>query len=240
MRLDIRGTTSRTAGAATALVVGDWYLHSQSAHHDARVIEAYKQLQVETDRLFSLLCGDRGSATMRVVFTRCAKPYETDEELISAARIGRTLEITSASIAGERLHPLLDCEFGGAFDRFRAVHDLIGHVWCGLGFDLGDECAAWSVQDRLHGDIARTALATELLGVNAARSILNEAPDLKALLLWPSACGDDPLCSPVPTLEWETAPSRRAILTGREGRVQHVQIRCPSTTLNLGQSCEVC
>jgi hypothetical protein len=214
-----RGTTSRDAGAATALMVGDWYLHSQSAHHDARVVEAYEQLQVETDRLFSLFCRNKGGATMRVVFTRCVKPYETDEELISAARTSRTLEITSAAVAGERIHPLLDCEFGGAFDRFRAVHDLIGHVWCGLRFDLGDECAAWSVQDRLHGDVARTALATELLGVNAARDILGEPPDLKALLLWPSAlirtdqspATVDMIHPPAPSASWNNRQDQAAV-----------------------------
>ena len=63
-------------------MVGDWYLHSQSAHGDARVIEAYRQLQVETDRLFSLLCGERSSRATRVAFTRCVTPYESDEELI--------------------------------------------------------------------------------------------------------------------------------------------------------------
>jgi hypothetical protein len=188
-QLDIRVNTRSEPGAAVALMVGDWYLHSQSAHRDARVIEAYKQLQVETDCLFSLLCGDTGGDTVRVEFTRCVKPYETDEELIFAARSCGTLEVTSAATAGRRLHPLLDCEFGGAFDRFRAVHDLIGHASCGLHFDLEDECAAWSVQDRLHGDLARSALATELFGVNAARGLLHEPPDLKALLLWPASIG---------------------------------------------------
>jgi hypothetical protein len=174
--------------AATALPVGEWHLHSRSAHGEGRVVEAYRQLQVETDHLFRRLCLDN-DRTIRVVFTRCVTPYENDEELIGAARTSKTLEITSAAVAGERLHPLLDCEFGGAFDRFRAVHDLIGHVWCGLRFDLGDESAAWRVQDRLHGAFARCALATELLGVNAARSILGVTPDLKALLVGPRSLG---------------------------------------------------
>ena len=186
MHLDIRVDTRSGAGTATARTVGDWYLHSQSAHCDPRVIEAYRQLQVETDRLFSLLCGDKSSRATRVAFTRCVKPYESDEELILAARTSGTLEITSAVVGGERLHPLLECDFGGPFDRFRAVHDLIGHTWYGLHFDLGDECAAWSVQDRLHGHLARSALATELFGVNAARDLLGETPELRALLLWPS------------------------------------------------------
>jgi hypothetical protein len=174
---------------STAVLVGEWYLQSRSAHRDAQVIEAYRQLQVETDRLFSLLTRDACHCPVRVAFTRCTQPYESDKELIFAVRANGTLEITSAAAAGDRLHPLFDCELGGAFDRFRAVHDLIGHAGCGFGFDLHDECAAWSVQDRLHSGLARFALATELYGVNAARGILREAPDLRALLPTPSTWG---------------------------------------------------
>jgi hypothetical protein len=41
------------------------------------------------------------------------------------------------------------------------------------------------VQDRLHSGLARRALATELYGVNAARNVGGEAPELRALLLDP-------------------------------------------------------
>jgi hypothetical protein len=171
--------------SSTATIVGEWYVRSRSHHHDAKVIEAYRQLQVETDVLYSVLTRDAGARSVRVAFTRCRRPYEGDEELIRAVRANGVLEITSAVAVGARLHPLLGCEFGGAFDRFRAVHDLIGHARCGYGFDLDDECAAWSTQDRLHSGLARLALATELYGVNAARSIVGEAPELRALLLAP-------------------------------------------------------
>jgi hypothetical protein len=171
-----------------AATVGEWYLHSPSAHRDAEVVAAYGRLQVETDLLYDVLTRDAFHKAVRVVFTRCGHPYESDEELIGAVRTDGTLEITSAVVAGERLHPLLGCEFAGAFDRFRAVHDLIGHAWCGYGFGLDDECAAWSAQDSLHSGLARFALATEIYGVNAARSIVGEAPDLRALLLRPSTC----------------------------------------------------
>jgi hypothetical protein len=166
-------------------IVGEWYIRTRSHHHDAEVIEAYRQLQRETDRLYTVLTRDAGAKAVRVVFTLCPRPYEGDEELIRAVRGSGVLEITSAVAVGERLHPLLGCEFGGAFDRFRAVHDLIGHAGCGYGFDLDDECAAWSTQDRLHSGLARFALATELYGVNAARSIVGEPPELRALLLAP-------------------------------------------------------
>jgi hypothetical protein len=166
--------------------VGQWYLDNRSAHRNAEVIEAYRQLQLETDRLYALLTGATCHCATRVVFTRCSQPYGSDDELIRAVRANGILEMTSAVARGRPLHPLLDCAFGGAFDRFRAVHDLIGHVWTGYGFDLADECAAWSTQDLLHSGLARSALATELYGVNAARSIVGDAPDLRALLLTPS------------------------------------------------------
>jgi hypothetical protein len=187
MRYDIQVDATVEVEPSTALMVGEWYLHSRSAHRDGRVIEAYRQLHVETDHLFTLLTRDARHWAVRVVFTRCVEPYKSDDELILAVRADGTLEVTSAATAAERLHPLFDCEFGGAFDRFRAVHDLMGHAWCGYGFDLDDECAAWSAQDRLHSGLARLALATELYGVNAARGIVGEASDLRALLLAPPA-----------------------------------------------------
>lgn len=170
-----------------AAMVGEWYLRSRSAHLDPEVIAAYGQLQVQTDHLYSLLTKATNHRAVRVVFTSCGQPYESDRELIRAVRANRTLEITSAASVEERLHPLFGCELGGAFDRFRAVHDLIGHARCGYGFALEDECAAWSFQDKLHSGLARSALATELYGVNAARNIVGAAPDLRALLLAPSA-----------------------------------------------------
>jgi hypothetical protein len=173
--------------ASKAAAVGEWYMHSRSAHRNPTVIEAYRQLQSETDHLYTHLTSDACPWAARVVFTRCRRPYESDNELISAVRANGTLEMTSAAAADERLHPLLGCELGGAFDRLRAVHDLIGHARCGYGFGLVDECAAWSFQDRLHSGLARRALATEIYGVNAARSVVGEAPELRALLLFPSA-----------------------------------------------------
>jgi hypothetical protein len=186
MRHGAQVDATSEAEPSTPNLVGEWYLQSRSAHRDARVIEAYRRLQVETDRLFTLLTRGSRHRAVRVVFTRCAQPYESDDELILGVRANGTLEMTSAAAAGERLHPLFDCEFGGAFDRFRAVHDLIGHAWCGYGFDLDDECAAWRAQDRLHSGLARSALATELYGVNAARNVVGAAPELRALLLAPS------------------------------------------------------
>jgi hypothetical protein len=169
-----------------AAQVGAWYLSSASMPNDPLVLAAYDRLQRETDHLFGTLVRARDEHAFRVVFTRCLAPYRDDHELIRAVREERLLEVTTAAVITERMHPLLGCEFGGAFDRFRAVHDLIGHGWFGFGFELIDEYAAWRVQDRLHTGIARRALATELCGVNSARWIIGEAPEHRAILVSPA------------------------------------------------------
>ena len=173
----------KQADSSATVRVGEWYLACRSAHDYARVKEAYRQLQTETDHLFTIVSRGPVSDAARVVFTRCSRPYASDAELIAAVSSGCTLEVTSAAAAEGRLHPILGCEFGGAFDRFRAVHDLIGHGWFGYGFAFDAEYVAWRAQDRLHSGLARSALATELYGVNAARTITGESPGLKALLL---------------------------------------------------------
>lgn len=169
----------------TANEVGEAYLSAESVRDTALVVTAYEQLQAETDDLFYKLVGGDVADPLRIVFTCCAEPYASDSELIAAVRASRVLEITTAASAASRMHPALGCEYGGPFDRFRAVHDAIGHAWAGFGFDLGDEIAAWQVQDRLHGALAGWALATELLAVNSARSVIGEAPAHTAMLLEP-------------------------------------------------------
>jgi hypothetical protein len=168
-----------------ATEVGESYLSAPDTSHEPLVMAAYRELQAETDRLFDTLVRSDATRPVRVIFTRCRQPYVSDAELVSAVRATRLLEITTAAVNAERIHPLLGCEMGGPFDRFRAMHDLIGHAGTGLGFALRDELAAWTVQAKLHGALARRALATELLAINCARSVIGEAPAQKAMLLDP-------------------------------------------------------
>jgi hypothetical protein len=51
---------------------------------------------------------------------------------------------------------------GGAYDRFRAVHDILGHARLRLGFDRDGEFAVGLSQERFHSPLARQALTTEL------------------------------------------------------------------------------
>ena len=168
-----------------ATEVGESYLSARDSSHDALVVAAYEHLQAETDQLFYALVRSDVPRPVRVVFTRCREPYVCDAELIAAVRTSGVLEVITAAVSSERIHPLLGCEVGGPFDRFRALHDLIGHARTGFGFGLQDELAAWLTQARLHGSLARRALATELLAINCARSVMAAAPAQKAVLLEP-------------------------------------------------------
>ncbi len=177
-------TAGLTAGGVAA-EVGDSYLSAKSTPRHPLVAAAYEHLQQETDRLFDALVNVPRPRAVRIVFTRGRNPYDSDAELIAAVRACRVLEVTTAAVSREPLHPLLGCDYGGPFDRFRAVHDLVGHAMTGFGFGLTDELGAWRVQDALHGPLARWALATEILAINCARSIVGEAPEQKAMLLGP-------------------------------------------------------
>jgi hypothetical protein len=183
MAHDVITVTEETIHIAAE--VGESYLSAAGAGGSALVVSAYDHLQAETDHLFHTIVRSDVADPVRVVFTRCRQPYASDSELIAAVRASRILEITTAAISPSRIHPVLGCEYGGPFDRFRAVHDLIGHAGAGFGFDLGDELAAWHVQDQLHGALAGWALATELLAVNCARSVIDDAPEHTAMLLEP-------------------------------------------------------
>jgi hypothetical protein len=103
--------------------------------------------------------------------------------MLAAVRLSRLLEVTTTAATPERHHPLMDCSRGGSYDRFRAVHDLVGHVIPQLGFSRDEEYTAWLLQHQLHHRLARWALATELHGENSVLWTTGELAEHKAILL---------------------------------------------------------
>ena len=91
-------------------------------------IAAYAALAAQTDALFATVTAAACRRPVRVTFTAEREPYSCDRELIEAVRRERTLEVPTAAHDHDRRHPILGCERGGAYDRFRAVHDIVGHV----------------------------------------------------------------------------------------------------------------
>jgi hypothetical protein len=150
---------------------------------DPLVAQAYQQLEAQTDRQFAVLTDAQGPYRIRVVATSELTPYSDAEELTASVLASRTLEVTTS--AADRAHPLLGGEVGGAYYRFRAVHDLLGHVATGYGFDRDGEYSAWLVQRSRYTGLARWAAATELHGEISALWTTREFPEHKAVLLDP-------------------------------------------------------
>jgi hypothetical protein len=166
---------------ACASNVAAAFLDARSRPGDARAIAAYAQLQSQSDRMFVVLTTPGRGVLVR--FTRCGAPYRNDRELIGAVKSTRILEVTSAATDPERRHPLLGGGMGGAYDRFRAVHDLFGHVARGNGFDQEGEYQAWRTQTLLYSGLARWALATELHGENSVLCGTGQLAEHKSVLL---------------------------------------------------------
>ena len=146
---------------------------------DPLVALAYRQLEAQTDRQFAQLTDPRGPYRLKVVGTREITPYAGAGELIASVLSSRTLEVTRP----DRAHPLLGSAVGGAYWRLRAVHDLIGHVATGFGFDPDGEYSAWLVQRRYYTGLARWAAATELHGEVSALWATGGFAEHKAALL---------------------------------------------------------
>jgi hypothetical protein len=150
---------------------------------DPLVAEAYRQLALQTDRQFAALTAPAGPYRITVVSTSVATPYSDAGELTESVLATRTLEVTTSR--ADRPHPLLGGEAGSAYYRFRAVHDLVGHVATGYGFDADGEYSAWLVQRSRYTGLARWAAATELHGEISALWMTGEFAEHKAMLLEP-------------------------------------------------------
>jgi hypothetical protein len=74
-------------------------------------------------------------------------------------------------------------ERGGAYDRFRSVHDVLGHGRLQKGFDRDGEFTVWRAQERFHSPLASWALATELHGRHSVLWTTGGFAEPKALLL---------------------------------------------------------
>jgi hypothetical protein len=104
---------------------------------------AYAQLVTESDQLFGHLTAPGRPERVHIAFTTCAAPYVDAHELISSVRHDRLLEVTTVAATPDRHHPVMGGGLGGAYDRFRGVHDVLGHARVGLGFDRDSEFAVW-------------------------------------------------------------------------------------------------
>jgi hypothetical protein len=163
--------------------IAQWFIDAPARDRERLVTAAYRELQVQTDRQFAELTEPGGAFGYTVAWTRRPTPYSTAAELIEAVRTTGVLEVTAALVDRDRLHPGLDCAVGGPYDRLRAVHDIVGHVMTGYGFDRDGEYSAWLRQSRLYYGLARWAAATELHAEHSVTWTTLQFPEHKAVLI---------------------------------------------------------
>lgn len=150
---------------------------------DAHTEAAFSQLVTETDHLYLRITEPDRPDGVQIVFTACENPYRDAGELIDSVRTCRTLEVATVAADRARRHPLMTNDRGGEYDRFRAVHDVVGHARLRLGFDRDGEYGTWLAQERLHSPLARRALASELHGQHSVRWTTGEIAEPRAMLL---------------------------------------------------------
>jgi hypothetical protein len=68
-------------------------------------------------------------------------------------------------------------------DKFRAVHDVYGHLGSGRGIDFDGEEAAFQKHSRMFSPLARQAMATETRGQNSALRMHGEFQDQRVGIL---------------------------------------------------------
>ena len=150
---------------------------------DETMVAAYAALSEQSSRWYQRLTTTRGRHRVRVVLTHHPEPYANATELSASVRRDHLLELCPTNRDHDRRHPQLDTSVGGAYDRMRAVHDIVSHGWLGLAFDADGEYSAWLVEDRLYTGMARWALATELHGEHSVQWTTKDLADHKATLL---------------------------------------------------------
>jgi hypothetical protein len=175
----------KQVGREQAARIADAFLDSPRHAPTATTAVAYTALREQSSRWYTRLTG-HGSRPIRVVFTHCREPYATAAELSESVRHHRLLELWPTIRDHDRRHPLLDDAVGGAYDRFRSVHDIVSHGWYRHGFDADGEYSAWLSEDRLYTGLARWALATELHGQHSVQWTTDSLADHKAMLLDPA------------------------------------------------------
>ena len=174
------GGTSRI-DVDQAHLVAAAFLAAPRTSTDPLVVAAYTALADQASHWFARLTG----WPIQVRYTRCPEPYTSGQELAERVRADHVLEVCPTRYDGDRRHPMFDTSVGGAYDKFRAVHDLVSHACLGYGFDRDGEYSAWLAEDRMYEGLARWALATELHAEHSVRWTTGDLADHKATLLAP-------------------------------------------------------
>lgn len=142
--------------------------YDQLPDFDQKAVPAYKAMSKETHQQYEHLTRpkEEGGMGIQVEVTK-EDPYGRSgmsnvvRELRQDVSRGRIKVLSTASTGG---HPFFSNEEN---DKFRAVHDVFGHLGSGRGIDPHGEEAAFQKHSQMYSPLARQAMATETRGQNS-------------------------------------------------------------------------
>lgn len=171
------------APASMHQAVGQEY--GRLAAFNRGAVPAYHQMRDETLRQFDFMTGPRSKGGLGIdVEVTKEDPYgsqgpdsiyrEFHDDVVNHNR----MKVYSTAESGG--HPVFSDEEN---DKFRAVHDVFGHLGAGRGIDRHGEEAAYQKHSRMFSPLARQAMATETRGQNSAFVLHGDFQEQKIDLL---------------------------------------------------------
>lgn len=152
---------------------------------DKHALPAYHAMRDETRRQFDHMTKPRSRGGMGInVEVTQQDPYGSKGansiigELRDDVMNNNRIKVMSTATTGE--HAVFSNDDN---DKFRAVHDVFGHLGSGRGIDMHGEEAAFQKHSRMFSPLARQAMATETRGQNAALHKHGEFQEQKIGLL---------------------------------------------------------
>jgi hypothetical protein len=165
--------------------IGAAYMAAPS--HDPAALPSFHALREETNRQFDHMTGPRSKGGMGMdVTVHDEDPYGHDDwakvmpELRHDVQENNHIGVLSGRSTGG--HPLVSDD---DLNRFRAVHDVFGHLASGRGVDRHGEEAAYQAHAAMYSPTARGALALNTRGQNAALHLNNGAFQEQKVALLP-------------------------------------------------------
>lgn len=140
---------------------------------DDKAKPAYDEMAREVDKQFAIL----KRMGIKVEFVDY-DPYRSFQEMRNDFVKNRRLRVMKTSVTGS--HPYWSNDTN---DKFRAVHDVFGHLATGRGFDRHGEEAAYQAHKSMMPPSVHRALATETRGQNAYYIENGDFPPQKVGLL---------------------------------------------------------
>ena len=125
--------------------------------------ESFEALGSEIEEQFDMVTKpvSEGGLGITVEFVD-EDPYDNFIEMYDDYTQNKTIKVLKTEATGG--HPFFSNEEN---DKFRAVHDLFGHLATGRGFDRHGEEAAYQAHKSMFSEKAAKAAATELRGQNS-------------------------------------------------------------------------